>query len=162
MVDVMHRLKDLWADRRGNFAIEFALALPVLLLLLAGLLDLGRLSIEKSALLQGAREGAQYGILAPSDTANIQTTAQNATGISGATATASTFCECVSGTSVACTSSCTGGATIKQYVTVNTTAPFKSVLAPATATFGLNGSNGWTGSWTMPTSVSASITLIVP
>ena len=51
------------ADRRGNFVIEFALALPILFLLLVGLLDLGRFSLEKSAMLQGAREGAQYGIL---------------------------------------------------------------------------------------------------
>jgi Flp pilus assembly protein TadG len=162
MVDVMLRLRNVCADRRGNFAIEFALALPILLLLLVGLLDLGRLSIEKSALLQGAREGAQYGILAPTDTTNIQTTAQNATGISDATATTSTFCECVSGTAVACSTTCSGGAAIKQYVVVNTTAPFRSVLAPATTTFGLNGSNGWVGSWTPPTSVSASITMIVP
>jgi Flp pilus assembly protein TadG len=162
MADVMHRLRNLYADRRGNFAIEFALALPILLLLLVGLLDLGRMSIEKSALLQGAREGAQYGILAPSDTTNIQTTAQNATGISGATATASTFCECVSGTQVACGSTCSGGGTAKQYVTVTTNASFRSVLAPATTTFGLNGPNGWVGSWTPPTSLSASITMIVP
>ncbi|MBS0526660.1 MAG: pilus assembly protein [Proteobacteria bacterium] len=162
MVDVMHRLKDLLGDRRGNFAIELALALPILLLLLAGLLDLGRLSIEKSALLQGAREGAQYGIQAPADTTNIQTTATNATGVTGATATTSTFCECVSGTQVACTTTCSGGAAIKQYVVVTTSAPFRSVLAPATTTFGLNGSNGWIGSWTPPTSVSASITMIVP
>jgi len=33
---------------------------------------------------------------------------------------------------------------------------------PATTTFGLNGSNGWLGSWTPPTSVSASVTMIVP
>jgi Flp pilus assembly protein TadG len=157
-----HHLRNLRADCRGNFAIEFALALPILLLLLVGLLDLGRLSIEKSALLQGAREGAQYGIQAPTDTANIQTTAQNATGISGATATTSTFCECVSGTQVACTTTCSGGAAIKQYVVVTTNAPFRSVLAPATTTFGLNGSNGWVGSWTPPTSVSATITMIVP
>jgi Flp pilus assembly protein TadG len=163
MVEVMrHHLRNLRADCQGNFAIEFALALPILLLLLVGLLDLGRLSIEKSALLQGAREGAQYGIQAPTDTANIQTTAQNATGISGATATTSTFCECVSGTQVACTTTCSGGAAIKQYVVVTTNAPFRSVLAPATTTFGLNGSNGWVGSWTPPTSVSATITMIVP
>lgn len=163
MFDVMwHRLRDLRADRRGNFAIEFALALPILLLLLVGLLDLGRLSLQKSALLQGAREGAQYGILAPTDTANIQATAKNATGITGATATASTFCECVSGTQVDCSTTCTGGAAIKQYVVVTTNAAFRSVLTPATTTFGLNGSHGWIGSWTPPTSLSASITMIVP
>ena len=51
-------LARLAADRGGNLVIEFALALPILSLLLFGLLDLGRYSLQKSALLQGAREGA--------------------------------------------------------------------------------------------------------
>lgn len=167
----MHRLKNLRSDRGGNFAIEFALALPILLLLLVGLLDLGRLSIEKSALLQGAREGAQYGILAQgqaqfgtlasSDQTAIQTTAQNASGITGATASASLFCECVTGTRIdaPCPNTCSGGGSPKQYLTVTTNAPFRSVLS-GTTTFGLNGS--WVGSWTPPGPVSGSITMIVP
>jgi Flp pilus assembly protein TadG len=136
--------------------LEFALALPILFLLLVGLLDLGRFGLQKSAMLQGAREGAQYGIVAPDETANIQTTAQNATGMTGVNATASTFCECVSGTAVSCTSTCTGGATLKKYVTVTATRAFDSVLGQATTSFGSF------GSWTPPTSSTATITLIVP
>ncbi|TMJ26177.1 MAG: hypothetical protein E6G95_14275 [Alphaproteobacteria bacterium] len=144
------------ADCRGNLMLEFALALPILFLLLVGLLDLGRFGLQKSAMLQGAREGAQYGIVAPDETANIQTTAQNATGMTGVNATASTFCECVSGTAVSCTSTCTGGATLKKYVTVTATRAFDSVLGQATTSFGSF------GSWTPPTSSTATITLIVP
>ena len=47
----------------GNVMLAFALALPVLMLLTVGLLDLGSYSLQKSAMLQGARAGAQYGIL---------------------------------------------------------------------------------------------------
>ena len=162
---VLHRFsRRLATDRRGNLMIEFALALPILFLMLVGLLDLGRFSLQKSAMLQGAREGAQYGIMAYTESTNINTTAQNATGLSGVTATNSVFCECSSaaGTAVACTATCTGGATLKRYVTVTTTANFSSVLGSATTTFGLNGSHGWSGAWTPPTSVSASVTLIVP
>jgi Flp pilus assembly protein TadG len=148
--------KRLATDQQGNFLLEFALALPILFLLVVGLLDLGHYSLQKSALLQGAREGAQYGIVAPADTANIQTTAQNATGLTGVTATASTFCECVSGTAVSCSSTCSGGATLKKYVAVTTTRAFSSVLGAATTTFGNF------GSWTPPTDLSASITMIVP
>ena len=119
-------------------------------------LDLGRFSLLKSALLQGAREGAQYGIIAPTDSTNIDATARNATGLTGATATNSVFCECVSGTSVSCTTTCSRGATLKKYVTVTTTGSFSSVLRTATTHFGSN------GSWTPPTSATASITLIVP
>ena len=156
MFDVSwHCLTRLRADRRGNFAIEFALAMPILLLLLVGLVDLGRYSLQKSALLQGAREGAQYGILAPTDTTNIQTTAQNATGLTGVTAIASTFCECVAGVPIGCGASCSPG-TPKRYVQVQMTRNFSSVLGPATMTFGSF------GRWTPPTTMSATITMIVP
>jgi Flp pilus assembly protein TadG len=164
MHSLLHFARRLRADRGGNFLIEFALALPILFLLLAGLLDLGRFSLEKSAMLQGAREGAQYGILSPTDSSNINTTAQNATGRTDVTATNTVFCECSSapGTTVLCTATCTGSAVLKKYVTVSATASFSSVLGPATTSFGLNGSNGWLGAWTPPTSVSASVTMIVP
>jgi Flp pilus assembly protein TadG len=140
----------------GNVMLEFALALPVLTLLLLGLLDLGRYGLQKSAMLQGAREGAQYGMMAYSDSANINTTAQNATGLTGVTAINNVFCECVSGTTVSCTSTCSGGGSPKRYVTVTTTKSFSSVLSVTTMSFGSM------GSWTPPTSLSASVTMIVP
>ena len=143
------------ADRSGNVILEFALALPVLTLLVVGLLDLGTYSLQKSAMLQGARAGAQYGILDYSDAAKVNTTAQNATGLTGVTATTTWFCECVSGTTVACTTTCSGGATIKRYVTVSTAKSFDSVLTAATLSFGSF------GSWTPPTSLSASVTMMV-
>jgi Flp pilus assembly protein TadG len=144
------------AGDRGNVMIEFALALPVMFLLMAGLLDLGRFSMQKSAMLQGAREGAQYGILVPTDSTNINTTAQNATNLTGVTATNTVFCECVAGTTVSCASTCTGGATLKTYITVTTTRSFTSVLSVATLSFGSF------GSWTPPTSITSSVTLTVP
>ena len=61
MRPLLHLAQRLRADCLGNFMIEFALAMPILFLMLVGLLDLGRYSLQKSALLQGAREGAQYG-----------------------------------------------------------------------------------------------------
>jgi len=57
---------------------------------------------------------------------------------------------------VSCTSTCTGGATLKKYVTVTATRAFDSVLGQATTSFGSF------GSWTPPTSSTATITLIVP
>ena len=143
------------ADRSGNVMLEFALALPILALLVVGLLDLGSYSLQKSAMLQGARAGAQYGIVDYSDASKVNTTAQNATGLTGVTASTTWFCECVSGTTVACTSTCSGGVTLKRYVTVSTSKPFDSVLTTATLSFGSF------GSWTPPTSLSASVTMMV-
>jgi Flp pilus assembly protein TadG len=159
MIAAFSRLaRRLGADRRGNLLIEFALTLPILFLLLVGLLDLGRFSLQKSALLQGAREGAQYGLIAPTDSGNINSTAQNATGQTGVTATNSVFCECSSapGTTVSCASTCSGSAILKKYITVTTTASFSSVLGSATTSFGSF------GSWTPPTSATASVTMMVP
>lgn len=157
-------LRRLAGERRGNVLIEFTLALPILMLMMVGMLDLGRFSLQKSAILQAAREAAQYGMLAPDDTANIIATAENATGLTAITATSSTFCECSSapGTAVSCAATCTSPAVLKKYVTVTTSSSFSSVWGSTAATFGLNGPHGWTGAWTPPTSLTAQVTMMVP
>jgi hypothetical protein len=135
----------------------------VLSLMLIGMIDLGRYGLQRSSMLEGARQGAQYGVLAysglssadPTQSTYINTTAQNATGLSGVAATNSLFCECVAGTSVSCTSTC-GTGTLKHYITVTTTKSFSSVLKNGSISFGAF------GSWTAPTSLSASVTMVVP
>jgi Flp pilus assembly protein TadG len=144
------------AGDRGNVIIEFALALPILCLLLVGLADLGRYGLQKSSLLHGAREGAQYGIVAHEESANINTTAVNATALTGVTATNVVFCECVAGTAVSCSTTCGSGQTLKRYITVTTSKGFASIIAAGTVSFGSF------GSWTPPTSMSASVTMPVP
>lgn len=46
---------------RGQSLVEFALVLPILLLLMMGILDLGRFLFLYSQTMNGAREGARYG-----------------------------------------------------------------------------------------------------
>lgn len=142
------------SQESGNVLIEFALALPVLCLMLVGGFDLGRYALQKSAIVEGARAGAQYGIFNSTDTANINTTARNASGLNGVTATNTVFCECVAGTSISCgTTSCSGGGTPKKYITVNTSKSYSPIVGAVDF--------GTFGSWTPPTSVSASVTMIV-
>jgi Flp pilus assembly protein TadG len=50
-----------FAFRRGVAAVEAAAVLPVLLLFLAGIIDVGRLAKVSNALSSAARNGAQYG-----------------------------------------------------------------------------------------------------
>lgn len=140
----------------GNVLIEFALALPVLCLMLVGGFDIGRYALQKSAIAQGARAGAQYGVFNPTDSANINSTAQNASGLSGVTATNTVFCECTAGTAISCSTTCTGGVQPTKYITVSTSKGYSSVVARSTVDFGIF------GSWTPPTSMSASVTMIVP
>ena len=46
---------------RGQALAEFALAIPLFVLLLFGLIDIGRLVYVNNAISQAAREGARYG-----------------------------------------------------------------------------------------------------
>jgi len=151
-------LRRLASQEDGNVLIEFALAAPILCFMLLGGLDLGRYAMQKSAIGEGARAGAQYGVFNPTDSANINATAQNAAGLSGVTATNSFSCACGVGstaTTVSCTTtSCTGGGTPKQYITVTTSKSYSSVLTSSTLNFGVL-------SWTPPQSMSASVTMIV-
>lgn len=69
---------NLWRDRRGVSAIEFALFLPIFLMLLAGMIDFGRLLYQADAIDKGLRAGALFA--AHSDkplTAAAETTARN-------------------------------------------------------------------------------------
>lgn len=58
---------------RGQELIEYALTLPLLVLLLFVILDLGRLVYYYSALQNAVREGARWGIIRPGDTAGVET-----------------------------------------------------------------------------------------
>lgn len=47
------------SDGRGQALVEFALVIPIFLLIVFGLIDLGRFVMSDSILSQGAREGAR-------------------------------------------------------------------------------------------------------
>ena len=67
------------ADRRGALAVEFSFALPVLILLTAGLIDVSLLLWSSSTIENAAAEGARYAIVngaqsaAPKSDAEIET-----------------------------------------------------------------------------------------
>jgi len=56
---------------RGQSLVEFALCLPLLMLILAGIFDLGRAFNAYIVITNAAREGAYYGSLNPFDTDGI-------------------------------------------------------------------------------------------
>jgi len=58
---------------RGQSLIEFAICLPVLILILLGVLDLGRVFHAYVVITNAAREGAYYGSMHPDDHAGIIT-----------------------------------------------------------------------------------------
>jgi Flp pilus assembly protein TadG len=64
-------------SNRGQNLVEVALLLPVLLLILAGMVDLGRGMHAYTIITNAAREGARYGCMYPDDTTGIQQHAIN-------------------------------------------------------------------------------------
>lgn len=90
----------------GSALAEIAIISPMLVLLLIGLIEVGRFG--NFAILAGnaARAGVQYGAqntTAAADLGGMQTTALNdAQNISGLTATASNYCECADGSASSC------------------------------------------------------------
>jgi Flp pilus assembly protein TadG len=69
--------KTLIRDRRGQSMIEYALILPLMVLVVAGIFDLGRAFYASISITNAAREGARYGTLHPNDYPGIKTAAVN-------------------------------------------------------------------------------------
>lgn len=65
------RDRPLWVER-GQSMTEFALVLPILLLIFMGIFDFGRMIFLYSQLSNGAREGARYGSVSGLDASDPQ------------------------------------------------------------------------------------------
>ena len=57
--------KTLLPHRHGQSMVEFALILPLMILIIAGIFDLGRAFFASITITNAAREGARYGTLNP-------------------------------------------------------------------------------------------------
>ena len=93
--------------------VEFALVAPLLLLMLAGVLDYGMALRTATSVAAAARAGAQYGSSSPANAANtagIQAAASNAApDVKNLLVTSSQFCQCPGGGAVSCPGTCTTG-----------------------------------------------------
>jgi Flp pilus assembly protein TadG len=110
---------------RGSSLVEFALTAPLLLLLMAGVLNYGIALRTAIAVSDAARAGAQYGSMTPdnaADVAGMQAAARNAAPtLTDITASAVRSCKCANGSAVSCTGSCSTGSMLT-YVQVTTSA----------------------------------------
>ena len=111
--------------RRGSAMVEFALIAPMLLLVMAGVLDYSLALRTAIVVADAARAGAQYGSLTAansSDISGMQAAARNAAPtLTGLTVTAEQACQCSDGTAASCSGSCSTGA-LSVYVRVTATA----------------------------------------
>ena len=127
------RLALLARAERGNAAIEFALATPILLGMLVPVADLGLAFAQQIQVQQAAQAGAQYALLHgwnSSAISNAVTAATNLPGISAAPAPTES-CGCPTGTTISsatCASTCANGETAGTYVFVNAQSAYTPVL----------------------------------
>jgi len=115
----------------GSSLIEFGLAFPILILMVLGTADFGRVFYTYVTLANAAHTGAEYGATsAPktTDSAGISQAALNdSKDLTGVTITSQPFCQCSDGTTVNCaTSSCSP---LRYYVSVKAVKAFQT-LAP--------------------------------
>lgn len=119
----------------GQAATELALAVPVLALLLVGGADFARAFYFNQAVVASARAGAQYGsqsVATATDTSGISAAAlANGVNVPGLSASSS-FCTCQSpaptGQTECATAYCNGANSAATYVSVTTTATFKTLV----------------------------------
>jgi Flp pilus assembly protein TadG len=77
-------------ERRGAAAVEFAVVSPLLVMLLLGVIEFGRMSMVQQAITTAAREGAREAIVDGSTESQVRSTVNSylaAGGIRGATVT---------------------------------------------------------------------------
>lgn len=125
----------------GGAAVEFALILPILILMLAGIADLGRMVYVRSVLESAARAGAHASFADPSDSTAIETAVSTAITASGITNTvipsSSQACECSNGTAVNCSSGTCATGSVRHYVTVTATTTYTPMVNITNLPFGL-------------------------
>ncbi len=118
-----------WRDR-GAAAVEFALMLPLLLLIIFGVIDFGRALNAQITITQAAREGARLDALGQSNAAVVSRTQTAATGLSLPAADVTETQVCAAG----------AGATADAQVTVTYSFSF---ITPVGAIAGLIGGSGF-------------------
>jgi Flp pilus assembly protein TadG len=108
--------------KRGIATIEFALIAPLMLLLVAAVVDFTLLMRAAIAVGDAARAGAQFGSLSTTNAANIsgiQTAALNAApDIPGLSASAARVCQCSNGSTVNCSGGTCPSGPVRTYAQV--------------------------------------------
>ena len=118
------RMARLHRSNRGNVAVEFALVLPFLILLVSGVYDLGRAFTEKLKLDGAARAGVQYALYnhdkaedKPGVIQSVRDDAEYSDGV--LTITPVYYCTCLDATPIACGEGCAGGEVPLRYIQVD-------------------------------------------
>ncbi|MDB5073763.1 MAG: pilus assembly protein [Candidatus Eremiobacteraeota bacterium] len=116
----------------GTAVAEMAVIAPLVILLLVGLIEVGRWAHYSVLVGNAARAGVQYGaqnLATAADSSGMQAAALNdAQNVAGLSATATSFCRCSDGTASTCQPSDCASSHRLVFVQVDTTGTFRSLL----------------------------------
>ncbi len=146
---------DLFDTQSGSALVEFALCVPVLVLVFMGVVDYGLMLQQEMQISQAAAAGAAYGAIPGNqeDFTGMQTAAQNAApGVSGFAAVATDVYTCTpGGAAVVSTATCSGYGTPIEYVQLRTSATVPPLLAySGISSLPLSGKALYRVQWTSP------------
>ena len=85
MAAIRRVVRRVWTNEQGAELIEFAIALPILLMVTAGIVDFGFLMMRYEVVINAAREGARVGLLPDYDENDVTERVHNYLGASGLT-----------------------------------------------------------------------------
>jgi Flp pilus assembly protein TadG len=125
-------IRAILTGERGQNLLEFALAAPIVMLMLVSTVELGRLAYLGMLVKNAAHAGVQYGaqnLATAADSMGMQDAALNdGQNMAGLTATASHYCSCADGSSSSCAPGDCASSHRLVYVQVNTTGQFQPLL----------------------------------
>jgi Flp pilus assembly protein TadG len=137
--EIQRLRKELQDSEAGQSLVELALAMPLLIAMLFGAVELGTVTFEAIELTSSARAAVQYGAQTPitaADNSGILAAAKQdaydlstSSGTSNFTATVSSSCMCSNGSSAAsCAISSCPTSQLEQVLKVQTSATFTPVI----------------------------------
>lgn len=124
----------------GNVAIEFALLLPLVLVLLAGLIEFGVVTYDRASIESAARAGAQFAFSGGYNASKVDAAVRSASAVTLApsdTVASNVFCECTDDTPITCGDTCLNGGPNRRFIKVSVTKahqawlPFIDSLVPS-------------------------------
>ena len=83
----MAQIRNGWRSERGAELIEFAIVMPILIFIVAGIFEFGMMFRALEAVTNAAREGARVGVLPGYDLPDVQTRVDQYLAASGLTGT---------------------------------------------------------------------------
>lgn len=116
---------------RGQSLVETALVVPVLVILLVGAVEMGRVVYASIAVANAAKAGAQYGCengYTAQDTSGIALAASSEAPSLTLSTSSSSVCACSDGTASTCLNTDCPNSHIEQTLTVNTSATVSSKI----------------------------------